>query len=282
MKLLRYRAPGNIVRPAMLDSAGTLRDIGALVPDVDLTLLTPAVMQALRDADPAGLPSVEGQPCIAPCVANVRKIVAVGLNYRDHAEETKLALPSEPVLFLKPSSSICGPDDDVEMPRGAQKMDWEVELGVVIGTRAKYVDEVDAMRHVAGYCIVNDVSERAFQMERPGGQWDKGKGHDTFAPLGPWFVTADEVPDPQALAIWLEVNGERMQDGTTANMVFGVRALVAYISRFMTLEPGDVIATGTPAGVGLGRKPPRFLRAGDVMRLGIDGLGEQRQACVAL
>jgi len=279
MKLLRY-GPAGAERPALLDAQGGLRDLGGQVDDIDLDRLTPARIAALRALDPAGLPPVPGTPRIGACVANVRKIVAVGLNYSDHAAEAGLAVPTEPILFLKPSSSICGPDDDVEIPRGSAKTDWEVELGVVIGRRAKYVDEQQALDYVAGYCVVNDVSERAYQMERLG-QWDKGKGHDTFAPVGPWLVTADEIPDPQALPLWLEVNGQRQQDGNTRNMVFTVRQLVAYISCFMTLEPGDIISTGTPPGVGMGKKPPLYLKAGDTMRLGVAGLGEQRQRCVA-
>jgi len=279
MKLLRY-GPAGAERPALLDAQGGLRDLGGLVEDIDLHRITPAKMAELRALDPASLPAVPGTPRIGPCVANVRKIVGVGLNYSDHAAEAGLPVPTEPILFLKPSSSICGPDDDVEIPRDSVKTDWEVERGVVIGRRAKYVSEQEALDYVAGYCVVNDISEREFQMERLG-QWDKGKSHDTFAPIGPWLVTADEIADPQNLALWLEVNGQRHQDGNTRNMVFTVRQLVAYISRFATLEPGDIITTGTPPGVGMGKKPPLYLKPGDTMRLGVAGLGEQRQRCVA-
>jgi 2,4-didehydro-3-deoxy-L-rhamnonate hydrolase len=233
----------------------------------------------LRALDPKTLPPVEGTPRIGPCVGGVGKFVCVGLNYSDHAAESGLPVPSEPVLFMKATSAICGPNDDVEIPRGSEKTDWEVELGIVIGKPAKYVSEADALSHVAGYCVVNDVSERAFQIER-GGQWDKGKGCDTFGPIGPWLVTADEVPDPQGLHMWLEVDGHRYQDGSTRTMVFGVAHLVHYISQFMSLQPGDVISTGTPPGVGLGQKPPVYLRAGQTMRLGIQGLGEQTQTTV--
>src|SRR5690606_32512265 len=229
--------------------------------------------------DPATLPEVPQATRIGPCVAHIGKLVGVGLNYSDHAAESNLPVPTEPILFLKPSSAVCGPNDNVEIPRGSSKTDWEVELGVVIGRRAKYVDESRALEHVAGYCVVNDVSEREFQFERQG-QWDKGKGHDSFAPVGPWLVTRDEIPVPQAPGRRLEVNGRRYQDGSTRTMIYGVSTLVSYISRFMTLEPGDIVSTGTPPGVGMGRKPPVYLAPGDVMTLGIDGLGEQRQRCI--
>ena len=279
MKLVRFGQPGR-EKPALLDRQGRLRDLSQHVPDIAGAALLPEALDRLRRLDPASLPEVPGNPRIGACVGAVGKIVCVGLNYSDHAAESGMAVPTEPVLFLKPSSAICGPFDDVEIPRGSEKTDWEVELGVVIGRTAKYVPEDRALEHVAGYCVVNDVSERAFQLER-GGQWDKGKAHDTFAPIGPWLVTADEIEDPQQLDLWLEVDGKRFQDGNTRTMVFGVAHLVSYISRFMTLQPGDVISTGTPPGVGLGQKPPLYLHAGQTMRLGIAGLGEQRQRTVA-
>ncbi len=233
----------------------------------------------MKALDPSRLPVIQGAPRIGPCVGGIGKIICVGLNYSDHAAESNMPLPAEPILFLKPTSSISGPNDDVEIPPGAEKTDWEVELGFVIGKPGKFVSEEAALSHVAGYCVVNDVSERAYQLER-GGQWDKGKGCDTFAPIGPWLVTADEIQDPQDLAMWLEVNGHRYQNGNTRTMIFGVRHLVSYISRFMSLRTGDVIATGTPPGVGLGQKPPRYLKVGEVMTVGIAGLGEQRQRTV--
>ncbi|MBP2291565.1 fumarylacetoacetate hydrolase family protein [Azospirillum rugosum] len=280
MKLLRVGQPGRET-PALLDSQGRLRDLSRQVPDITGATLQPETLDRLRRIDPETLPEIPGNPRIGACVGAVGKMVCVGLNYSDHAAESGMAVPTEPVLFLKPSSSICGPFDDVEIPRGAEKTDWEVELGVVIGKTAKYVPEESALEHVAGYCIVNDVSERAYQLER-GGTWDKGKGHDTFAPTGPWLVTADEIEDPQDLAMWLEVDGKRFQDGSTRTMIFGVAHLVSYISRFMSLQPGDIISTGTPPGVGLGQKPPLYLRAGQTMRLGIQGLGEQRQRTVEI
>ena len=244
-------------------------------------MLSDASLARLRDVDPSTLPAVGGQPRIGPCVGRVGKFVCIGLNYADHAAESGLAVPTEPVVFNKWTSAICGPNDDIEIPRGSVKTDWEVELGVVIGKPAKYIDEANALDYVAGYCIVNDVSEREWQIER-GGQWDKGKGFDTFGPLGPWLVTRDEVPDPQALDLWLEVDGHRYQNGNTRTMVFGVAKLVAYLSRCMSLQPGDVISTGTPPGVGLGIKPnPVYLKPGQTMRLGIAGLGEQLQRTVA-
>jgi 2-keto-4-pentenoate hydratase/2-oxohepta-3-ene-1,7-dioic acid hydratase in catechol pathway len=279
MKLLRYGEPGR-ERPGLVDAGGRIRDLSGVVADIAGSVLLPDGLARLRDTNPERLPEVGGKPRIGPCVGSVGKFVCVGLNYSDHAAEAGLAVPDEPVLFMKATSAICGPDDDVEIPRGAEKADWEVELGVVIGRPAKYVSEKDALSHVAGYCVINDVSERAFQIER-GGTWDKGKGHDTFGPLGPWLVTADEVPDPQNLHMWLEVDGKRYQDGSTRTMIFGVAHLVSYISRFMSLQPGDVISTGTPPGVGLGQKPPVYLTAGQTMRLGIAGLGEQRQKTVA-
>ncbi|OYX87880.1 MAG: hypothetical protein B7Y84_10175 [Azorhizobium sp. 32-67-21] len=278
MKLVRYGAAGQ-ERPGLIDADGRLRDISALVPDIAGAALLPESLSRISRADVSALPVVLGEPRIGACVGNVGKFVCVGLNYSDHAEESGMAVPSEPVLFMKATSAICGPYDDVEIPRGSQKTDWEVELGIVIGKPAKYVSEADALSHVAGYCVVNDVSEREFQIER-GGQWDKGKGCDTFGPIGPWLVTADEVPDPQALGMWLDVDGRRFQNGSTKTMIFGVAHLVSYISQFMSLQPGDIISTGTPPGVGLGQKPPVYLKAGQVMRLGIDGLGEQRQTTI--
>jgi 2-keto-4-pentenoate hydratase/2-oxohepta-3-ene-1,7-dioic acid hydratase in catechol pathway len=277
MKLLRY-GPRGQEKPGLLDRSGKIRDLSGVIPDLTPDQLAPAAIDRLRKLDPETLPLVSGAPRLGPCVAKVPKIVAVGLNYRDHAEETKNPIPKEPVLFLKATSSINGPNDDVMLPKGAQKGDWEVELGIVIGTRASYVAEKDALKYVAGFCIVNDVSEREFQMER-GGQWTKGKSCDTFCPMGPWLVTTDEVRDPQALDLLCEVNGEAMQKSNTGNMIFGCAHIVSYISHFLTLEPGDVIPTGTPAGVGLGRK--RFLKPGETMRLAITGLGEQRQRVVA-
>ncbi len=279
MKLLRY-GPRGAEKPGLLDAEGRIRDLSAVVDDIAGEALTPEGLQRLRALDVATLPRVEGDPRLGPCVGRVGKFVCIGLNYSDHAAETGAQVPAEPVVFNKWTSAICGPDDDVEIPRGSRKTDWEVELGVVIGRGGRYIDEADAMAHVAGYCVINDVSERAYQLEGTG-TWDKGKGCDTFGPLGPWLVTADEVPDPHALRLWLEVDGHRYQDGNTRTMVFRVPYLVSYLSRHMSLQPGDVISTGTPPGVGLGQKPePVYLRAGQVMRLGIDGLGEQRQKLV--
>jgi ureidoglycolate lyase len=278
MKLFRWGPKGQ-EKPGLLDKDGKMRDLSRTVKDIDRELLSPQGLQKLRGLDPASLPLVEGNPRLGPCIADVGKLVCVGLNYTDHAKETGSPIPKEPVLFMKATTSINGPNDDVMLPKSSQKLDWEVELGIVIGTRARYVTVHDALKHVAGYCIVNDVSEREFQIER-GGQWTKGKSGDTFAPMGPYVVTADEIPDPQKLELFCEVNGKRMQNGTTANMIFPVAHIVSYISHFMTLEPGDVIPTGTPAGVGLGMKPPLFLKPGDTMRLGITGLGEQNQKVV--
>jgi ureidoglycolate lyase/2,4-diketo-3-deoxy-L-fuconate hydrolase len=279
MKLVRFGPQGQ-ERPGLVDRNGNLRDLSAHVPDIAGAALTPDGLDRLGAIDPLSLPRVEGTPRLGACVGQVGKMVCVGLNYTDHAAESGMAVPAEPVLFFKATSALCGPNDDVQIPPGAEKVDWEVELGVVIGKPARYVDKARAMDHVAGYCIVNDVSERAYQLER-GGQWDKGKGCDTFGPLGPWLVTRDEVPDPQALDLWLEVDGRRYQQGNTRTMVFDVATLVSYISQFMSLQPGDVISTGTPPGVGLGQKPPVYLRAGQQMRLGIAGLGEQCQRTVA-
>jgi 2,4-diketo-3-deoxy-L-fuconate hydrolase len=279
MKLARY-GPAGQERPAVVDGDGHLRDLSAHVGDVCGDTITPDSLAELAALEPDSLPLVEGEPRIGPCVGSVGKFLCIGLNYSDHAAETGAVVPPEPVLFMKPTSAIGGPNDDVRMPRGSRKTDWEVELGVVIGSTAKYVSERDAARHIAGYCVVNDVSEREFQLERHG-TWDKGKGCDTFGPIGPWLVTPDEVGDPGNLAMWLEVNGRRFQDGSTATMVYKPAFLVSYLSQFMTLYPGDVISTGTPPGVGMGQKPPVYLKPGDVMRLGIEKLGEQRQAVVA-
>ena len=280
MKLLRYGAVG-AEKPGMLDADGAIRDLSGVIGDIDGAALRPEGLKKLAALDPASLPKVSGTPRIGACVARPVNFVCIGLNYADHAAETGATLPKEPIVFLKSLGSYSGPNDDVKIPRGSKKTDWEVELAIVIGTPATYVPEHEAMNHVAGYCVVNDVSEREYQIER-GGTWDKGKGCDTFGPTGPWMVTKDEVPDPQNLAMWLEVDGQRMQDGNTKTMVFGVAKLVSYVSHFMTLHAGDIIATGTPPGVGLGKKPePIFLRAGQTMRAGVAGLGEQRQNLVA-
>ncbi|MES3092578.1 fumarylacetoacetate hydrolase family protein [Sphingomonas aerolata] len=278
MKLLRYGPIGH-EKPGMLDADGAIRDLSGVVGDIAGDALTPEGIATLAAIDPATLPLVDGTPRYGACVGAVGKFICIGLNYSDHAAESGMDVPKEPVIFNKWTSAICGPDDAVEMPRGSTKLDWEVELGVVIGKPGRYIDQADAMAHVAGYCVINDVSEREYQLER-GGTWDKGKGCDTFGPIGPWLVTADEVPDPQALRLWLEVDGHKYQDGTTATMVFGVAEIVSYLSRFMSLQSGDVISTGTPPGVGLGQKPPKYLAVGNVMRLGIEGLGEQTQRVV--
>lgn len=279
MKLVRYGDLGQ-EKPGACDAQGGIRDLSGHVADIDLHQLGPVELAALAKLDLKTLPLVTEPGRIGACVARVGKVVCVGLNYSDHAAETGMAVPSEPIIFIKPSTAICGPYDDVEIPRTSKKTDWEVELGVVIGRRTKYVEEAQAMDYVAGYCIINDVSEREFQLERLG-QWDKGKSHDTFAPIGPWLVTRDEVPDPHDLDMWLEVNGKRFQNGNTRTMVYGVEKLVSYISNFMTLEPGDIISTGTPPGVGLGQKPPLYLKVGDIMTLSVAGLGQQRQRCIA-
>ncbi|KQY52446.1 ureidoglycolate lyase [Lysobacter sp. Root494] len=278
MKLLRFGERGS-EHPGMLDSHGRIRDLSGVIDDIVGDTLTPEGLARLRALDSGSLPLVDGDPRIGACVGRVGKFICIGLNYSDHAAETGATVPAEPVVFGKWTSAICGPNDDVEIPRDSQKTDWEIELGVVIGRGGRYIEEADALDHVAGYCVINDVSERAFQLEGTG-TWDKGKGCDTFGPIGPWLVTADEVPDPQALRLWLEVDGHRYQDGSTSTMVFGVRFLVSYLSRFMSLQPGDVISTGTPPGVGLGQKPPVYLQAGQTMRLGIEGLGEQVQRTV--
>ena len=275
MKLLRFGEPG-AEKPGLLDASGTIRDLSAHVTDIGGTALDPASLAALARLDPKSLPVVSGAPRLGACVAGVGKFICIGLNYSDHAAETGAKVPPEPIIFMKASSAIVGPDDDLLIPRGSQKTDWEVELGVVIGRQAKYVSEAEALDYVAGYCVSHDVSERAFQAERQG-QWTKGKSCDTFGPIGPWMVTRDEVKDPQNLGMWLKVNGETMQDGSTKTMVYGVAYLVSYLSQFMSLMPGDIISTGTPPGVGMGMKPPRYLKAGDVVELGIEGLGSQRQ-----
>lgn len=278
MKLVRYGAPG-AEKPGMVDRDGQVRDLSGHVADIAGAALGDAELARLAAIDPATLPVVEVER-YGPCVGAVGKFLCIGLNYSDHAAETGATVPTEPVIFTKATSAIIGPDDNVEIPKGSIKTDWEVELGIIIGKAARYVDEADAEQHIAGYCVINDVSERAFQLERQG-TWDKGKGCDTFGPIGPWLVTRDEVADPTALAMWLEVNGHRYQDGSTATMVYKPAFLVSYVSQFMSLQPGDVISTGTPPGVGMGQKPPVFLKAGDVMELGIDGLGRQRQTVVA-
>jgi len=282
MKLLRY-GPKGAEKPGLLDANGQVRDLSAQVADIGGAALAPDNLKRLAALDPASLPLVPGTPQkdlrLGACVGGTRKFICIGLNYADHAAETGAAIPTEPVVFNKWITAMCGPDDDVEMPRGSVKTDWEVELGVVIGTGGKYIKENQALDHVAGYCIVNDVSEREYQQER-GGTWDKGKGCDTFGPTGPWLVTKDEAGDIANLKMWLEVDGHRYQNGSTATMIFGVAHIVSYLSRFMSLEPGDIISTGTPPGVGLGQKPPVYLKGGEVMRLGIEGLGTQTQRVV--
>ena len=275
MKLLRYGPPGQ-EKPGILDQDGNIRDLSSIVQDIAGEALSPTRLERLRSIDPTTLPRVEGVPRIGPCVGQVGKFICIGLNYSDHAAESGMAVPPEPIIFMKATSAICGPNDGIEMPRGSEKTDWEVELGIVIGKAAKYVDEAQALEHVAGYCVVNDVSERSFQIERSG-QWTKGKSSDTFGPIGPWLVTQDEIPNPQNLGMWLEVDGNRYQNGSTETMVYGAAFLVSYLSQFMSLQPGDVIATGTPPGVGMGMKPPVYLRPGNRVRLGIEGLGEQEQ-----
>ena len=278
MKLLRF-GPAGGERPGLLDADGRVRDLSAHIPDISGATIGPDGLMKIAAIDPSKLPVIYGAPRLGPCVAGVSKFIGVGLNYSDHAAETGQPIPTEPILFHKATSSIIGANDDVMLPEDSVKLDWEVELGVVIGTGARYVDESAALDHVAGYCIVNDVSEREFQLERLG-QWTKGKGCDTFGPIGPWLVTKDEVPDSSSLGMYCDVNGERRQSGSTATMIFKVPFLVSYISHFMTLFPGDIITTGTPPGVGLGMKPPQYLKAGDVVRLGIDGLGQQRQKVI--
>ncbi|EIW8579891.1 MULTISPECIES: fumarylacetoacetate hydrolase family protein [Klebsiella] len=279
MKLLRFGNPGS-ERPGVLDNDGRLRDLSNYVTDLRGDALLPESLARLRQLDLYSLPLVDGNPRIGACVGGIGKFICIGLNYADHAAETGADIPQEPVVFSKWTSAVVGPNDNVIIPRGSQKTDWEVELGVVIGKGGRYIDERDAMQHVAGYCVINDVSEREYQIER-GGTWDKGKGCDTFGPTGPWLVTADEIPDPNALNLWLEVDGKRYQDGNTRTMIFKVPYIISYLSRFMSLQPGDVISTGTPPGVGMGQKPqPVYLRAGQTIRLGIEGLGEQQQLTV--
>lgn len=278
MKLLRVGAKGQ-EKPAALDADGKLRDLSSIVPDIAGDVLTPEGLDKLRALDLSTLPELDANQRYGACVGNVGKFVCIGLNYADHAKESGAEIPKEPIVFGKWTSAIVGPNDDVEIPRDSTKTDWEVELGIVIGKGGRYISEADAMEHVAGYCVINDISEREFQLER-GGSWDKGKGSDTFGPTGPWLVTADEIADPGNLRLWLDVNGTRYQDGTTANLIFNIPYIISYLSRFMSLQSGDIISTGTPAGVGLGQTPPLYLKAGDVMTLGIEGLGEQRQNVV--
>jgi 2,4-diketo-3-deoxy-L-fuconate hydrolase len=279
MKLLRYGSQGQ-EKPGILGADGEIRDLSGIIPDLSGESLLPESIEKMRNTDIARLPKVAGRPRIGPCVGGVGKFICIGLNYSDHAAESGMAVPVEPVVFMKATSSICGPDDTVVIPRGSKKTDWEVELGVVIGEPAKYVEESDALSHVAGYCVINDLSERAFQLEGTG-QWVKGKSADTFGPIGPWLVTPDEVPDPQNLEMWLEVDGHRYQNGSTKTMVFGVAHLISYLSRFMSLRSGDIISTGTPPGVGFGQKPPVYLRPGNRIQLGIRGLGQQNQDVAA-
>ncbi len=276
MKLLRYGPQGQ-EKPGLLNAKGQIRDLSAHVADVGGAALTD--LDRLRALDPESLPLVQGTPRIGPCVSGTGKFICIGLNYADHAAESGLKVPPEPIIFMKATSAICGPDDPILIPRGSVKTDWEVELAIVIGKPGKYIPEAQAISHIAGYCVANDVSERAYQTERSG-QWTKGKSCDSFGPIGPWLVTADEVPDPQKLPMWLKVNGQTMQNGSTATMVYGAAFLVSYLSQFFTLHPGDIISTGTPPGVGMGMKPPRYLTAGDVVELGIEGLGSQKQTCV--
>lgn len=279
MKFIRFGEAGS-ERPGMLDSDGAIRDLSGVIDDLAGDALDPKRLAALAEIDPKTLPRVPAGQRIGPCVAGTGKFICIGLNYADHAAESGMAVPPEPVIFMKATSAICGPNDPIVIPRGSTKTDWEVELAVIIGRRAKYVSEAEALDHVAGFAVANDVSERAFQTERAG-QWTKGKSCDNFGQIGPWLVTRDEVADPQNLGMWLTVNGARMQNGSTRTMVYGVAHLVSYLSQFMTLHPGDIISTGTPPGVGLGLKPPRYLKAGDVVELGIDGLGRQRQDVIA-
>jgi 2-keto-4-pentenoate hydratase/2-oxohepta-3-ene-1,7-dioic acid hydratase in catechol pathway len=279
MKLLRY-GPEGAEKPGLLDKDGAIRDLSGVVSDVSGSTLADGLIETVAKLDVTSLPVVDGSPRMGPCVGGVGKFICIGLNYADHAAESGMELPQEPVIFFKATSAICGPDDNVEIPRNSVKTDWEVELGVVIGKEAKYVSEEDALDHVAGYCVINDVSERDFQLHRSG-QWVKGKSADTFGPTGPWLVTRDEVADPQDLAMWLEVNGHRYQDGSTRTMHFGVATVIAHLSQFMSLQPGDIISTGTPPGVGMGQKPEVYLKPGDKIELGIEGLGKQTQTVVA-
>jgi len=278
MKLLRY-GPAGEEKPGLLDQDGTIRDLSSVIDDVNGGTLSPESIERLSGIEPGSLPAVTTEARLGTCVGNIGKLVCIGLNYSDHAKESGMPIPTEPIVFMKATSCISGPNDDIELVRGSQKTDWEAELGIVIGSHTKYVSEANALEHVAGYCVVNDVSEREWQLERQG-QWIKGKSGDTYGPIGPWMVTRDEVPDPQALAIWLEVNGHRYQEGNTATMIFSARTIVSYLSQCMSLQPGDVIATGTPPGVGQGQNPQVFLKAGDVVTLGLDGLGSQQQTVV--
>ena len=281
MKLLRYGPPGR-EKPGLIDDEGKLRDLSRKVRDIDGEALSPTSLTALRKVNTSRLPAVKGRPRLGPCIAKPGKFVAIGLNFVDHAKETGSPIPENPIVFYKSDTSISGPNDPIMLPKDSTSTDWEVELAFVIGRRARYVEVKDALRYVAGYCICNDVSEREYQLKKGGGQWNKGKGCDTFGPIGPWLVTADEIRDPQNLGMWLKVNGETKQNGSTSTMIFGVAELVADVSRYMTLEPGDIVTTGTPPGVGMGMKPtPQFLKAGDVVELGIDGLGTQTQKVVA-
>jgi 2,4-didehydro-3-deoxy-L-rhamnonate hydrolase len=279
MKLVRF-GPAGREKPGMIDAQGRIRDLSGIVPDIAGDTLGAKSLAKLRKTKPDKLPLVRSGVRLGPCVGAVGNYIAIGLNYSDHAKEAEMPIPSEPIVFLKAHSCICGPNDNIMLPKGSEKTDWEVELAIVIGERARNLAKKDALEVVAGYCVANDVSEREFQLERPGGQWSKGKGCETFGPLGPWLVTKDEVPEPQKLEMWLDVNDERMQHGSTKTMIFGVAHIVWYCSQYMVMEPGDVIATGTPPGVGQGMKPQRFLKPGDVVRLGIDGLGEQTQKVV--
>ena len=281
MKILRYRED-NSVKPGIVDKEGKIRDVSSIVDDWDHTTLTVKKLHSVQSMDLLSLPVVDNNVSIAPCVCkeSIGKFICIGLNYSDHAEETGMEVPPEPIMFMKATSAVIGPNDNVIIPKNSFKSDWEVELGVIIGKEAKYISEDQSQDHIAGYCVVNDLSERAFQIERSG-QWVKGKSCDTFGPIGPYLVTKDEIADPQNLKMWLDVNGKRMQDGSTSTMVYGVNFLVSYLSQFMSLQPGDIISTGTPPGVGMGMKPQVFLKPGDVMRLGIEGLGEQKQTTVA-
>jgi 2-keto-4-pentenoate hydratase/2-oxohepta-3-ene-1,7-dioic acid hydratase in catechol pathway len=279
MKLLRYGDVGR-ERPGMLDRDGGIRDLGGEINDLSPDTVTMDTLERLSGVDPEALPKVDGEPRIGSCIARPGKFICVGLNFSDHAEESGMPVPDTPVLFMKATSALSGPNDPIVIPRGSGKTDWEVELGIIVGRHAKYVDEAEAMDYVAGFCIINDVSEREFQLEGTG-QWVKGKSCDSFGPTGPWLVTPDDVPDPHNLSMWLDVNGQRFQDGSTKTMIFGIPCLVSYISRYMSLQPGDIISTGTPPGVGLGQKPPVYLKVGDRVSLGIEGLGEQHQVCVA-
>ena len=280
MKLVRY-GPAGREKPGLIDDEGKLRDLSRKVKDIDGTALAPSSLALLRKVDTRRLPLVKGRPRLGPCVGNVGKFIAIGLNFADHARETNSPIPENPIVFFKSTTCIQGPNDPIMLPKDSTQTDWEVELGFVMGRRARNVEEKDALRYVAGYCLINDVSEREFQLKKGGSQWGKGKGCDTFGPIGPWLATADEIKDPQNLRMWLKVNGETRQDGSSNTMIFGVAKLVADVSRYMTLEPGDVITTGTPPGVGMGMKPPQYLKAGDVIELGIDGLGTQAQKVVA-